>query len=207
MPPPKRLVVASVNLSQSGSSKCVGCLLAKLVISTTTSTSTMSASWHIDCIIKSSNIISNELNALLHFSNRVVQARDALTICSHSRLNCVDSADNSLHTCSKICLVFSGLVAEPNGKDYQGNHYNCPQSGVLSPLSSIIVLVHNTYMFSECDIALNGGTLQHLFQSREIFPRCFQVASQLLLGSQTEMYGGEYEIDIPGCHPHPLRDP
>lgn len=62
-------------------------------------------------------------------------------------------------------------------------------------------------MFSECDIALKEESLQLRFQSGEMLPCCFQVASQLLLGSQTEMYGGEYEIDIPGCHPHPLCDP
>ena len=207
MPPPKRLVVASVNLGQSGSSKCVGCLLAKLVISATTSTSTMSASWHIDCIIKSSNIISNELNALLHFSNRVVQARDALTIGSHSRLNCIDSACYTLYCSCKVCLVLSGLVAEPNEQCDKNDSCDDVQSNVLSPSSSIIVLVHNTYMFSECDIALKGGTLQHLIQSREIFPRCFQVVSQLLLGCQTKMNGRQNEIDIPGSHPHPLCNP
>lgn len=146
MPPPKRLVVASINLGQSGSSKCVGCLLAKLVISATTSTSTMSASWHIDCIIKSSNIISNELNTLLHFSNRVVQARDALTIGSHSRLNCIDSAHNTLDTCSKICFLLSGFVQEP--QEYCKHNDTCDdvQSNVLSPSSSIIISFHMKYI-------------------------------------------------------------
>ena len=142
MPPPKRLVVASVNLGQSGSSKCVGCLLAKLIISATTSTSTMSTSWHIDCIIKSSNIISNELNALLHFSNRVVQARNALTIGSHSRLNCIDSAHNTLDTCSKICFLLSGFMQEPKEHSEHNDKCDDVQSNVLSPSSSFISSFH-----------------------------------------------------------------
>lgn len=154
MPPPKRLVVASVNLGQSGSSKCVGCLLAKLIISTTTSTSTMSASWHIDCIIQVGNICSDELNALLCFSNRFAQSQDIVSICSHSRLNCIDSARYTLHSSCKVCLVLSGLVAEPNEQCDKNDSCDDVQSNVLSPSSSIIVLVHNTYMFSECDIAL-----------------------------------------------------
>ena len=177
MPPPKRLVVASVNLGQSGSSKCVGCLLAKLVISATTSTSTMSASWHIDCIIKSSNIISNKLDALLCSRNRIAQANDVVCVSCYCRLNCVNSACDTLHSSCKICLILTGLVAEPNEQCNENDSCDDVQSNVLSPSSSIIVLVHNTYIFSECDIALNGGTLQHLFQSRERFPCCFQVAS------------------------------
>lgn len=209
MPPPKRLVVASVNLGQSGSSKCVGCLLAKLVLSTSTtmSTSAITASWHIDRIIKACNIRSDKLNALLCFSNRFAQSQDVVCIGSHSRLNCIDSACYTLQCSCKVCLVLSGLVAEPNEQCDKNDYCDDVQSNVLSPSSSIIVLVHNTYMFSECDIALKGGTLQHLIQSREIFPCCFQVASQLLLGCQTEMDGRQNEIDIPGSHPHPLCDP
>lgn len=146
MPPPKRLVVASVNLGQSGSSKCVGCLLAKLVISATTSTSTMSASWHIDCIIKSSNIISNELNALLHLSDSIVQTIDVLTIGSHSRLNCIDSACYTLNCPCKICLILSGLVAEPNKQCNENDSCDDVQSNVLSPSSSIIISFHMKYI-------------------------------------------------------------
>ena len=146
MPPPKRLVVASVNLGQSGSSKCVGCLLAKLVISTTTSTSTMSASWNIDRIIKACNIRSDELNALLCFSNRVAQSQDVVCIRSNSRLNRIDSACYTLNCPCKICLILSGLVAEPN--EQCDKDYTCDdvQSNVLSPSSSIIISFHMKYI-------------------------------------------------------------
>lgn len=49
--------------------------------------------------------------------------------------------------------------------------------------------------------------LQVRFLCKKMFPRNFQVASQLLLGCQTKMNRGKNKIDIPGCHSHPICDP
>ena len=146
MPPPKRLVVASVNLGQSGSSKSVGCLFAKLVISATTSTSTMSASWHIDGIIQACNIISNKLDALLCSRNRIAQANDVVCVSSHSRLNRIDSACYTLNCPCKICLILSGLVAEPNEQRNKDDSCDDVQGNVLPPSSSIIISFHMKYI-------------------------------------------------------------